>query len=210
MDVHFRKNHLLNCWDCISPLNWFGALKSLKLIQENWSLDLFYEVYFFWGCCYLSLWINHTALQGILPYLGWCSWLLFGYVRQATEQVCRTVGPSPDAFLEHLALCHNIVSLSLSYWYYFGWTGSSSLLSWEVSSLFYKLHFSVAISTCYKDVCININNFFLARARLWNSFPEECFFMTFDLYGSQRRVIWYLLYLDTLYTLFIFSLFLFL
>ena len=36
------------------------------------------------------------------------------------KQVCRTVGPSPDASLEPLAHCHNIVSLSLFYRYYFG------------------------------------------------------------------------------------------
>ena len=36
------------------------------------------------------------------------------------KQVCQTVGPSPDAPLEPLAHCHNIVSLSLFYRYYFG------------------------------------------------------------------------------------------
>ena len=35
------------------------------------------------------------------------------------KQVCWTVGPSPDASLEPLAYCHNIVSLSLFYMYYF-------------------------------------------------------------------------------------------
>ena len=35
------------------------------------------------------------------------------------KQVCRTVGPSPDASFEPLAHCHNIVSLSLVYMYYF-------------------------------------------------------------------------------------------
>ena len=36
------------------------------------------------------------------------------------KQVCRTVGPSPDVSLESLAYCHNIISLSLFYRYYFG------------------------------------------------------------------------------------------
>ena len=36
------------------------------------------------------------------------------------KQVCRAVSPSPDASLEPLAHCHNIVSLSLFYRYYFG------------------------------------------------------------------------------------------
>ena len=36
------------------------------------------------------------------------------------KQVCQTVSPSPDASLEPLAHCHNIVSLSLFYRYYFG------------------------------------------------------------------------------------------
>ena len=77
MDLNFRKNNILKCCDCISPLNWIGALRLLKLTEENWSLDLFYEVYFFWGCS-LSLQINHTALRGILSYLGQCFKLLFG------------------------------------------------------------------------------------------------------------------------------------
>ena len=36
------------------------------------------------------------------------------------KQVCQTVIPSPDASLEPLAHCHNIVSLSLFCRYYFG------------------------------------------------------------------------------------------
>ena len=34
------------------------------------------------------------------------------------KQVCQTFGPSPDASLESLAHCHNIVSVTLSYRYY--------------------------------------------------------------------------------------------
>ena len=36
------------------------------------------------------------------------------------KQICRTVGPSPDASLEPLARCRNVVILSLFYRYYFG------------------------------------------------------------------------------------------
>ena len=36
------------------------------------------------------------------------------------KQVCRTVSPSPDASLEPLAHCQDIVSLNLFYRYYFG------------------------------------------------------------------------------------------
>ena len=38
---------------CISSLDWIGALTLsllLKLSQENWSLDLFFEASFSWGC----------------------------------------------------------------------------------------------------------------------------------------------------------------
>ena len=36
------------------------------------------------------------------------------------KQVCRAVSPSPDACLEPLTHCHNIVSLSHFYRFYFG------------------------------------------------------------------------------------------
>ena len=50
MGLYFRKNHLLKYWDCLSPQNWIGPLTLsllLKVLQENWSLVLLYEVYFF-------------------------------------------------------------------------------------------------------------------------------------------------------------------
>ena len=48
------KNHLLRFWGWLSIPNWIGALTYISLLkkkslQENWSLDLFYEVTFSWG-----------------------------------------------------------------------------------------------------------------------------------------------------------------
>ena len=40
------------------------------------------------------------------------------------KQICRTAGPSLGAFLEPLAHCKNVASLSLFYKYYFGRSSS--------------------------------------------------------------------------------------
>ena len=115
------------------------------------------------------------------------------------KQVCRTVGPSFAASLEPLAHRHNIVSLSLFYRYYFGrcsfeLTELDPLHCSRGRSTRYsnKFSFSVTIPTCYKD----INKFFPATPRLWNSFPEECFALTFDRNDLKSRVTWYFLCLD--------------
>ena len=47
MGLFSRKNHLLRCWSWLSLLHWIEALVLfllLKVYQENWSLDSFYEV----------------------------------------------------------------------------------------------------------------------------------------------------------------------
>ena len=49
MGLFWRKNHMLRCWSRLHLLNWIGALALtlfLKLLQENRSLDWFYEVSF--------------------------------------------------------------------------------------------------------------------------------------------------------------------
>ena len=46
MTLFFRKNPLLRCLGWPFLLNWIGALT----LSNNWSLDFFYEVSFFWGC----------------------------------------------------------------------------------------------------------------------------------------------------------------
>ena len=80
------------------------------------------------------------------------------------KQVCRTVGPSLAASLGSLAHRHNMGSLSLFYWYYFGrcsfeLTEVAPRPCFRARSTRYsnKFHFSVTIPTCYKDVCINVS-----------------------------------------------------
>ena len=97
------------------------------------------------------------------------------------KRICRIVGPSLTASLEHLAHRRNVASLSLFYRYYFGICSSelAQLVPLPFSlgrSTRYSdgLHdFSVTIPRCYKDVCVNI--FFPRTAKLWNSLPIECF-----------------------------------
>ena len=51
--LFLRKNNLLRCWSWISLLDWIGALTVsllLKFLQENWSLNSFYDVSFSWSC----------------------------------------------------------------------------------------------------------------------------------------------------------------
>ena len=135
----------------------------------------------------------------LLSRLGWCPQLLLGIVRQATKKICRIVGPSLAASLEPLAHHRNVVSLSLFYRYNFG--RCSSELVQLVTLPFSRgrcagysdrLHdFSVTIRRCYKDV--NVNIFIRHTARLWNSWPVECFPLIYDLSGFKSRINIYLL-----------------
>ena len=115
------------------------------------------------------------------------------------KRICRTVGPSLAAFLESLAHCGNVASLSLFYSYYFG--RCSSELA-ELVPLPYsggrsnrysdRLHdFCVTIPKCYKDVYVN--SFFPRTARPWNSLRIECFPLAYDLSGFKFRINRYLL-----------------
>ena len=85
MGILLKKNHLLKCWNCLSPLNWTGAL-TLSLLHKllpNKSESLFILCSFF--LCFLPK-IYHTALRGILlSCLGFCFQLLLGYVGQNAE-----------------------------------------------------------------------------------------------------------------------------
>ena len=88
------------------------------------------------------------------------------------KRICRTTGPSLAAFLEPLAHCRNVASLSLFYRYYFGRCSSelAQLVRLPHSrgrSTRYsdRLHdFSVTVRRCYKDVYIN--SFFPCTTRL--------------------------------------------
>ena len=124
-----------------------------------------------------------------------CYLKLFGRLQKWMD---RTIAPSLAAFLaaflEPLAHCGNVASLSLFYWYYFG--RCSSELAQLVPLPYFRgrctrysdrLHdFSVTIPGCYKDVYIN--SFLLRAAKLWNSLPIECFPLTYDLSGCKSRI----------------------
>ena len=104
------------------------------------------------------------------------------------KQICRTVGPSLVASLEHLALHRNVASLSLVNRYYFGTClselGELALLLFSrgrSTHYSYRLHdFSVTIPRFYKYV-------YLSSFR--NGLPKECFFFwTYNLNGLKSRI----------------------
>ena len=108
--------------------------------------------------------------------------------------VCRTVGSSLAAFLEPLAHCRNVASLSQFYSYYFGRClhELAEVISLPCSHGKFTHcsnrlpDFSVTIPRCYKDVYFN--SFFPCTARLWNSLLAECFSLTYDLSGFNFRM----------------------
>ena len=96
------------------------------------------------------------------------------------KPICRTAGPSFATSIEPLVHRRNAVSLNLFYRYYFGRCSSelAQLVPLPFSrgrSTCYsdRLHFSVTIPKCYKDVYVS--SFFPSTARSWNSLPIECF-----------------------------------
>ena len=119
------------------------------------------------------------------------------------KRIFRTVDPSLAASLEPLAHRRNVASLSNLYRHYFG------RCLFELAQLVplrhnrgrstrhsNKLHyFSVTIPRCYKDVYVNSS--FPYTARLWNSFPKECFPLTYDLNGFKSRINRHLLYVGS-------------
>ena len=115
-------------------------------------------------------------------------------VGKLQKRTCRTVGSSLAASLEPLADRRNVVSLSLFYRYNFGRCSSELVelvtlpFSWgRCAGYSDRLHdFSVTIRRCCKDV--NVNSFFRHTARLWNSWPVECFPLIYDLSGFKSRI----------------------
>ena len=110
------KNLPLRCWGCLSLLDWIGTLALsllLKIQPENWSLDLFYQVAFYWGCS-VSLYLYKCT---IWPYC-WHVWAgAFSYDLKLLDKlqklICMTVGPSLAASLELLTYCPNVACLSI-------------------------------------------------------------------------------------------------
>ena len=115
-----------------------------------------------------------------------------------------TVGPSLAPFLEALAHCQNVASLSFFYRYYFGRCSSEldqlvplPFTCGKSTRYFERLHdFSVTIPRCYKD--FYVNSFFPRTARPWNSLPVKCFPLTCNLNGSKSRINRHLLNVSSL------------
>ena len=118
----------------------------------------------------------------------------FEYLDKLQKRIYRTVASSLAAYLELLAHCRNVTSLSLFYRYYFGKCSSEPAQLFPLPfsrgrSTRYcdRMHnFSVTIPRCYKDVCVN--SFFPGTARLWSSLPIECFLLTYNLNGFKCRI----------------------
>ena len=99
------------------------------------------------------------------------------------------------AFLEPLAHCENVTSWSLLCRYYFG--RCSSELVQLVPLPFScgrctcypdRLHVSVTIPRCYKDVSMSAVSFLGRTARLMNSLPIEGVPLTYGLNGFTSRI----------------------
>ena len=130
------------------------------------------------------------------------------YTSYKQNGICSTVGPSIAVYLEPLAHCQNIDSLSLFYRYYF--SRCSSELAQLVPLPFScgksngysdRLHDScVTISRCYKDNYFN--SFFPCTASLWNS---VCKMLSFGL-RSKSRINRHLLTVGTMKRDFLYAL----
>ena len=102
------------------------------------------------------------------------------------------VGPSLAVFLQFLVHNRNVANLSLLYSYYFvhlNWLNWFHFLILVVVPLVFLIgcmDFFVTFPRYYKD--IYVNSFFPHIARIWNSFPAECFPLTYDLNGFKSRV----------------------
>ena len=162
-------------------------LYCLNCLQENWSLDSFYEV--------------SLTLRFLLPCIEYCChvWTgvrssYFELLDRLHKRICRTVDSSLAASLEPFAHRRNVMSLSLFYRHYFG--RCSSVLA-QLVPLPYsggrstgysdRLHgFYVTIPRCYKDVYVD--SFFPCTARICSSLPIECFHLTNDLSSFKSRI----------------------
>ena len=207
MGLFLRIKNLLRCWNLTfsSKLDWdsyivsiaktaskkIGALiRSMKFLSPEVALYLYKST--IWPCMEYCCHVWAGAPSCYLELLD-----------KLQKRICRTVGPSLAASLEPLAHRQNVASLSLFYRYYFG------RFSFELAQLFPlpysrwrstrysdRLHFSVTIPRCYKDVYVN--SFFPRTGRLWNSLSIECFPLTYDLSGFKSRINRYLLTVGSL------------
>ena len=116
------------------------------------------------------------------------------FLDELQNRICRNVGPSLAAYLEHLLYRQNLTSLNLFYRYYFSRCSSElpqlvPLLFSRGSSTRYShmlYDFSVTIPRCYKNVYVS--SFFPRTVKLWNSLPIEFFPLTYDLSKFKSRI----------------------
>ena len=106
-----------------------------------------------------------------------------------------SVAPPFAASLKPLAHHRTVASVSFSYSYYFG-RCLSERLNWFYFLILVAVPLVILIGCivflspfvdrCCKDVYVN--SFFPCTARLQNSFPAECFSLTYDLNGIKSGV----------------------
>ena len=155
MGLFLRKNHLLRYWDWPSLLNWNGALaktasKKIEALIHSMKF-LSPEV---------ALYLYKSTIR---PCMEYCCHVWAGapscyleLLNKLQKRICRTVGPSPAASLEHFAHRRNVASVNLLYRFYFGrcFSELAQLVAlpfcWGRStSYFGRLHdFSVTIRRC--------------------------------------------------------------
>ena len=133
-------SYIITIGKIASKKNW-ALIHSLKFLSPEFALYLYKST--------------------ILPCMEYCSHLWAGapscyleLLDELQKRICRTVGPSLAACLEHLAHCWNVASLSLLYSYYFGRCSSELVqlvpvpFSWGRSTRYsHRLHdFSIFLS----------------------------------------------------------------
>ena len=118
----------------------------------------------------------------IHPCMEYCCYLEL--LDKLQKQICRTVGPSLAASLEHLTHHRNVASLSLFY----GYSVVDVLQNWLnwfhfpflKAGLLFTLIDCMTFLSPFPDVArmsVYVNSFFPCTARLWNSQPIECFLL---------------------------------
>ena len=142
-------------------------------LQENWSLDLFFEVSF--SCFFLSLYLYKFIIR---PCMEYCCHVWVGapscyleLLDKLQRQICRNVGPSLAASLESLAHHQNVASLNPFYRY----TLADVHLNW-LSWFHFLILLVILIDTWFflspflgvTRMSI-VNSFFLCTSRLRNS-----------------------------------------
>ena len=119
------------------------------------------------------------------------------------KQIRMIIGPALAAFLEPLAHCWNVASLSLFCKYYFGRCSSelTQLVPHPFSCGRFALYSDRLHDWCCKYSYVNSSS--PCTARLWNSLPIECFSLTYNQNGFKSRINRPIncRFLDFLYTL---------